>query len=315
MSDIEPVVSEKPSRWYVVILVGLPVWFAVSVVGALWLYFHLQEREAGERQAAFAREISIASLADDLRKFTSLIGERHTGGDEPGRNLSRAASMVEGALGPGNIGLEVSRHRGPSDWSLIETAIPAARQDADSVWVLTGYDAPRGGIGGQFNASGLAAVLAAIQAGANDEPVRHLRFLFLPHLHDEGAPVAETLRIAAETMTARGGVDSVLWVEAMGAAQELELRAKNPEALPVDNLADIGEVSPEPFGLEFGDGVPSWLGEAMVRVSTRGPHQPGEPDIDVPSPTLTADAAGMLLELLRRVSGVETIDPGGPAQR
>ena len=310
MSDSAETIRAKPSRWYPVILVGLPLWLAVSAVGALWLYFHLEKREAGMRRAAFAREISITSLADDLRKFTSLIGERHAGDGEPGENLLRAAAMVEGTLGPANTGLDIQRHRGPADWPLLETAIPARRPAAGSVWVITGYDAPRGGIGGQFNASGLAAVLAAIQAGANDVPERHLRFLFLPHLHDAGAPVAETLRIAAETMTSRGEVDAVLWVEAMGAGSDLQLSADNPQILPADQLADLGEVVPGSHGLDAGDRVPAWLPDALVRVSTRGPQVPGEPDDAVPSPTLTADAAGRLLELLRRMAGVEP--PGDP---
>lgn len=305
MSDSEPTVRTKPSRWYAVILVGLPVWLGLSVVGALWLYFHLEEREAGMRRAAFAREISISSLADDLRKFTSFIGERHAGEGEPGENLMRAAAMVEGTLGPANTGLDIQRHRGPADWPLLETSIPARRQAAESVWVVTGYDAPRGGIGGQFNASGLAAVLAVIQAGANDVPERHLRFLFIPHMHDAEAPVAETLRMAAETMTSRGEVAAVLWVEAMGAASDLQLSANDPQALPVDDLTDIGVVVPGTHGLDAGGIVPAWLMDALVRVSTREPHVPGESDLEVPSPTLTADAAGRLFELLRRMSGVE----------
>lgn len=302
MSESDPAAAAKTNRWYVVLLVGLPAWLVVSAVGALWWYFELEKREALTRQAAFAREISISSLADDLRKFTTLIGERHTGEGEPSVNLGRAASMIEGLLGPSNTGLEIQRVRGPGDWPLLETSIPAARPDAPSVWVLTGYDAPRGSRGGQFNASGLAAMLAAIQAAANDVPEKHLRFLFLPHVYDAEAPVPATLRIAAETLTARGEVDAVLWVEAMGAGSELQLSAKRPAELPADFLTDIGDVVPGGHGLPEGEPVPVWLTDAIVRVSTRGPYVPGDGGDDVAPPTLTADAAGKLLELLRRMA-------------
>jgi len=302
MNPSESPTPPKSSRWYPVILVGLPLWLAVSAVGALWYYFHKQERDAEMRRAAFAREISIASLGDDLRKFTSLIGERHSGSGEPGINLLRAASMIEGVLGPSNTGLEIRRARGPRDWPLLETSIPAGRSGAGSVWILTGYDSPPGGIGGEFNASGLAAVIAAIQAAANDVPDRHLRFLFLPHMHDPDAPIGDTLRTAAAMMTARGEVEMVFFVEAMGSGSNLMLSANRSEVLPVDQLADLGVVAPGGSGWESYDGVPDWLVETVVRTSTRAPLEPGEEDVDMPSPSVTADAAGKLLELLRRIA-------------
>ncbi|MFU8894340.1 MAG: hypothetical protein ACNA8L_12015 [Luteolibacter sp.] len=292
----------KSARWYPILLVGLPLWLACSAGGALWYYFHKQEREAEMRRAAFAREISVASLADDLRKFTVLIGERHSGEGEPSLNLMRAASMIEGVLGPSNTGLDIRRLRGPGNWPLLETSIPARRAGAKSVWVITGYDGPPGGNGGEFNASGLSAVIAAIQAAANDVPERHLRFLFLPHVHDPDAPVGDTLRMAAEAITARGEVDAVLWVEAMGTAPNLQLQANQPAALPIDQLADLGSVAAGTHGLEAYEGVPPWLMEAVVRVSTRAPYVAGEADLDMPSPAIATDAAGKLLELLRRIA-------------
>lgn len=302
MNDPENPAPAKSARWYPILLVGLPLWLFVSAIGALWYYFHLEKIEAETRRAAFAREISVASLADDLRKFAALIGERHTGDGEPSANLLRAASMIEGVLGPSNTGLDIRRLRGPADWPLLETSIPSARSGASSVWVITAYDAPPGGVGGQFNASGLSAVIAAIQAAANDAPGRHLRFLFLPHLLDPEAPVSETLRIAAETMTARGEVDTVLWVEAMGSPGDLQLNALRPESLPSDQLADLGAVVPGSHGLDNHEGVPQWLIDAVVRVSTRGPYVAGEADDGVPSPMRTTDAAGKFLELVRRIA-------------
>ena len=297
-----PAEPAKPRRAYALLLVGLPMWLAISAGGALWWYFELEEKEALTRQAAFAKEISVSSLSDDLRKFTTLIGERHTGNDKAAANLGRAASMIEGLLGPSNTGLEIRRVRGPGDWPLLETAIPARQPDAPSIWILTGYDAPRGTRGGQFNASGLAAVLATAQAAAGDTPDVHLRFLFLPHLHESEAPVPDTLRLAAETMTRHGEVRAVLWVEAMAAGPQLLLSANRPESLPADFLTDIGVVVPGGHGLPKNDPVPAWLGDAIVRVSTRAPLSPGENNDEVPSPANTADAAGKLLELLRRMA-------------
>jgi hypothetical protein len=306
-SVAEPAVTRVPPsvKWYRIILVAIPLWLAVSAVGALWYYFHLERRAALERQAAFAREISISSLADDLRKFTGLIGERHSGADAPAYNLTRTAAMIEGLLGPANTGLDVRRLRGPAEWPIIETHIPAVRTDADSIWVITGYDSPPGSRGGQFNASGVAALLAAIQAAAADTPDRHLRFLFLPHWHADAELAAATLSLAAEAMQVRGRPAALFWVEAMGAGPTLVLSARNSESLPVAQLEELGEIA---AGGQFtipateADVVPPWLPDALVRVSTRAPAIAGEVDDAIPSPTITADAAGKLLEFLRRMS-------------
>jgi len=302
MTDCLPDAPAKSHRGYAILLVGLPLWLAISAGGALWWYFELEKKEALTRQAAFAREISITSLADDLRKFTTLIGERHTGNVTASANLGRAAAMIEGLLGPANTGLEIQRVRGPGEWPLLETSIPAKRPDAPSLWILTGYDSPHDSRGGQFNASGLAAVLATAQAAAADTPDVHLRFLFLPHLHEPEAPVAATLRLAAETMTRQGEVKAVLWIEAMAAGPQLLLSANQPAVLPADFLTDIGTVVPGGHSLPQGDPIPAWLGDTVVRVSTRGSFTAGENNDEVPSPTTTADAAGKLLELLRRMA-------------
>lgn len=302
MSESETIPEARPSRWVPIFLIVLPLWLALSAGGALWYYFYKKDREAESRQAAFAREISTASLGDDLRKFTTFIGERHAGEGDPSINLMRAASMIEGLLGPSNTGLEIRRVRGPGQWPLLETSIPSRRPGAKSVWIITGYDAPAGNAGGELNASGVAAVIAAIQAAASDMPERHLRFLFLPHLYDSDAPIGDTLRIAAETITARGEVDAVLWVEAMGDANDLILRANQPDVLPVEQLADLGSVSPGTHGLEIHDQVPGWLIDAIVRVSTREPRPLDQVDSGIPSPGSTADAAGKLLELMRRLA-------------
>lgn len=302
MNDSPATPATRQTRWVPVFLVILPSWLALSAAGALWYYFYQKDRDAESRQAAFAREISIASLGDDLRKFTTFIGERHTGEGEPALNLLRAASMIEGLLGPSNTGLEIRRIRGPMKWPLLETAIPAPEPEAGSIWIITGYDAPAGTRGGEINASGVAAVIAAIQAAANDTPDRHLRFLFLPHLHDTQAPVGETLRIAAETLTARGHVDTVMWVEAMGGPDPLQLRANQPAALPVDQLDDLGHAAPGTHGLESHAQVPQWLIDTIIRVSTREPMPGGDPVDGTPAPGATADAAGRLLELMRRLA-------------
>lgn len=314
MSDSEIPCESIPNRWIPVLLVGLPIWLVASAVAALWFYFHKQEVDALNRQSAFAREISIASLGDDLRKFISIIGERHTSDGEPAINLMRAASMIEGVLGPSNTGLDIRRIRGPESWPIIETTIPAKKPNAPSIWILTGYDATPGTPGCQFNSSGLAVTIACIQAAANDAPDKHLRFLFLPHMHDPDAPIAETLRAAAEIITNRGEASHILWIEAMSASRDLHLRANQPQLLPIPALSDLGFATSGRHGLEIHDDVPSWLLDSIIRVSTRAPFAHGGEDSAFPSTTTAADAAGKLLELIRRLGNVTNETMSMPPQ-
>lgn len=285
----------SPRRWLRWLLVLLPAWLLASGAVALWWYFDRERGRALERDEAFARQVSVAGVADDLRKLGTIVGERNTASPTARANLARAASMVEGALGPSNTGYAVRRLAGPDEWSLLQVTLPGSDPKAAPLWVVTGYDSPRGEPGA---GSGLAATMAVAQALADLRPRRAVHFLFLPHARESEGPVAATLDRVATMAPAPA---TLLWIDVMGDGGEL--RVSLPPGVPLvrETLAGLGRfVEDNPadssdalWRLAADSSVP------LVRVAgDRGAGLP--PGAGSDSADATAAAAGRLAEWIRR---------------
>ncbi len=296
--------SVSRPRWVGLLLVLLPAWLIASGIGAMWFYFVLEEKKELESQARFARTASIPALEDDLRKIVRLIGERNTSSPLSGDNLSRAASMIEGTLGPSNTGYSVRREHGPATWPLLAATLHGQSRNAPSVWIVTSYDSRPGTAGGEGNASGLAATLAAAQALANDKPAASIHFVFLPHANEPESPVSETARKLADIMGSPDNVSAILCVEAMGAGESLVLSSRSPNLRPLDFLDGLGTVpgndaiypnaETDLAGLFYEMDLPA------VRVATRSVLAPDETDDETPPAATVAASTGRLIELIRR---------------
>lgn len=177
-------VAQKRVAW---LLWVIPLWLAVSAGLGLWYYYHREKLRSQDEQERFAQSVSVESIADDLHKIVDVIGERNTTSEKASANLSRAASMVEGLLGPSNIGYVVNRIPGPAQWPILQVSLRGKDDSAPTVWVITSYDSQPGSSFG--NANGLAGSLAAAQAMAGDKPKARVAFLFIPHAEDASAPL------------------------------------------------------------------------------------------------------------------------------
>lgn len=287
-----------------VLLVLLPVWLLGSGAAALWYYFHLERKEALVEQARFAKAVALPLLEDDLKKIVQIIGERNTSSAAASEALSRTAAMIEGLLGPSNTGYAVRRTRGPTDWPILQASIAGKSKSAPAVWVVTSYDSRPGSRGGEANASGLAATLAAAQALAADQPDSSIHFIFLPHANDPGAPVMETAAALNQLVKTTGTPAAVLCIEAMGAGEDLWLSSRESSARPLQQAAGLGKI----YGAEvicLNDDVDlasvlCELGLPAVRVATREMLAHDEEDEQIPSAPRIAAATGRLMELLRR---------------
>lgn len=278
------------------LLVGLPVWLALSAAVALWLYYQEDEPE----QPRFTREISAPMLADDLRKFVEVIGERNPSSGRAAANLGSAAAMIEGLLGPSNTGYSVALERGPAAWPLVSVTLAGRnRAAAAPVWVVAAYDSRPGSRGAEANASGTTAVLAAAQAIAADEPATSVHFVFIPHDNDPESPVAETSLILAEKLIRQSGASVVLCVEAMGAGEDLLLTAADPAALPPALTAGPGRIGDTVAGDSLA-GRLHGLGLPAVRIATRDRLAADEPDERLPFSGTVVISTGKLIELIRR---------------
>jgi hypothetical protein len=283
------------------LLVGLPVWLALSAAVALWLYYQGDEPE----QPRFSQAISGPMLADDLKKFVEVIGERHASAERPAANLGRAAAMIEGLLGPSNTGYAVHLERGPAQWPLVSVTLRGGSPAAAPVWVVAAYDSRPGSRGAEANASGVVAALAAARAMAADTPARSVRFVFLPHDNDPGSPVEETTAILLEKLMGRNGAAVVWCVEAMGASEDLELSARDAAALPPGSDGLVATSAET--GVDGLAGRLAELGLPAVRVATRRPLAEGEADDRPPFSGTVVISAGKLVELIRQ-SAARIID-------
>jgi hypothetical protein len=300
MSEENP----KRPRWLAVLLVALPVWLMLSGAAGIWYFIHREKEAEISGRQRFARTVSVSSLADDMRKLTALIGERHTGSVEAGISLTRTAAMIEGLLGPSNTGYTVRRVRGPQEWPLLHVLLPGGEAKSAALWVVVSYDSRPGSPGVEANATGLAAVMAAAQAIADDRPARTVHFAFIPHANDPGAPVEKTAGMLRDLMRGTGPAGVVLCVEAMGGGSELWISARDAAAIPMKHTHALGRVmdhgeatsgsTADLAGMLADSGLPA------VRVATRSSVMAGDPDARQPDSQMLASSAGRLIELIRR---------------
>ncbi len=292
------------------LLVGLPLWLAVSAGIGLWLHFKKEKERELAQESRFARAVSIPSLKDDLTKFVEIIGERHASTESAASNLSRAASMIEGLLGSSNMGYTVNRLRGPANWPMLHVTLPGSDPSSPPVWVLAAYDSRPGSKGADLNASGLAATLATAQAMANSKNPSPVHFLFIPHTHDPDSPVIETIQLARQSIAKQGPPHSVLCVETMGSGERLWLTSRDTEAKSLPLIQGLGEVvgaevacladDTDLASLLFETGLPT------ARVAT-GPIPPADAKDDrTPFAPTVAASTGRLLELVQRCAGTHS---------
>jgi hypothetical protein len=294
----------KRPRWVTFLLVLIPVWLVCSAGGALIYYFHREKKQAQVEQARFVQAISVPLMADDLRKFVEIIGERNPSSETAATNLSRTASMIEGLLGPANTGYTVKKITGPTSWPLLQVTLVGKNPTAPAVWIATTYDSRVGSPGAEGNATGLAATLAVAQALAADSLAAPVHFVFLPHGNDTESPVHETVTKFHGLLKSQSPPLAILCVEAMGAGESLWLTSRETSAKPLEWVTGLGGV----YGAEVAclgeDGdLASLLFKVnlpAVRVSTRAMLKAGEKDDKPPFAPTVAAAAGRLIELIRR---------------
>lgn len=292
--------SEGP-RIVSVLLVIVPLWLLLSGAGAVWYFRGSEDRKEQENQQFYARSVSPSAIQDDVKKFVEIIGERNVASPVAAKNLTRAAAMIEGTLGPSNTGFTVMKELGPLEWPLLYAKILGTHPEKPSVWVICSYDSREKGRGVEANATGLAAVLAAAQALVGEKPRATVHFAFVPHANDSTSPVAETTKRLAERI---GRSSMVLTVEAMGSGEVLWLSSQDSSAAPLEIAQGLGMVrndlnvvkseSSDLASRLFQLGIPA------VRVATRPLVTAQDADANMPSGAVLAASAGRLVELIRR---------------
>lgn len=224
------------SKWLVVCLTLIPLWLALSAGVAVWWSLRDDDQQERERNQRFALEMSEQRISEDLRKLGEMVGERHTGEQSSSKNLTRAAAMVEGVLGPSNTGYLIERIVAPMEWPIIRVSLPAKQANAPHLWVLTPYDSPRD----QSTAladSALAAAIAAAQTMAKDQAPCHIHFLFVPHGNEVEAPVRQTMERIQSLMKSPS---AAFIIGPMGTSPQLLALSPNAASSSTQALGDLG---------------------------------------------------------------------------
>jgi hypothetical protein len=295
--------EKRKSRVLPWLLVILPLWLIVSGAFALVKYFKNEEQDKIVAEKRFSKNVSIVSIADDLKKIISVIGERNTSNPD---QLSSTASMIEGTLGPSNTGYQVSKIKSHSDFPILKVSIPSLEKSTGPIWILTSYDSPYDSSGAEKNATGLVATLAAAQSLADLSPAQTIHFLFIPHVNEDDAPVLETTLIVSKLIQSETTPRAIFCIEAMGDAETLMMSSRDTAALPTVDFDDLGKI----LGAEvvcLGDDfdLSSTLFEMnlpAIRISTRPTLLPDESDEKLPFAPTVAASTGRLIELIRRLS-------------
>ncbi|MEP4078842.1 hypothetical protein [Haloferula sp.] len=295
--------KSRRSRWMVAALVILPAWLVISAGFGVWKYYQDSKKEEIIEPSKFATPISPDRISDDMRKLVEIVGPRNVGSEEGANGLTRAASMIQGSLGPGNAGYRVELEGGPEtpngQWPVIMATLPGG--SAQPLWVIAGYDTLGGGV--EANSSGLASVLAVARAVAGEKPRRPVKFAFLPHAYDTDGPVLPLLDRFTRKL---GKPDLVLVVEAMGAKGELMISSRDAEALARPSFEAHGAiVGAEAVCLEDDFDLASTLFELnqpAIRVATRRVVREGEADEVLPDAAKHAASTRALAELVMELA-------------
>ena len=243
-------------------------------------------------------------VGDDLRKITTLIGERHTLGEGPAKNLTRAASWIEGLLGPSNTGYVIAKKQGPLQWPILVAKLPGKDPDKSAVWIISAYDSRAGSNGIEANATGLVASIAAARALAGSEVNSNIHFAFLPHFNHLESPRTETAALLKNLIAESGLPKAVLCIEAMGTQAALQASSRDATLLanlPLHDLATA--VEPDPTCLDDDKDLASVLfemGLPAARIATRPPLTNEERDDPMPTEATVAQSAIHLTELIKR---------------
>lgn len=289
-TDPEP----RKSRWVVVLLWLVPLWLIVSAGVGIWLYLRSKESDARKEVTRYVTAVSETAMADDLTKLAKIIGPRNPGIDS-GKGLTRAASWIEGMLGPSNTGYTIQKLDGPDKWPLLQINLTGTRQDAPAVWVVTSYDTAGSSGDGDPAASTVVSVIAAAQDLAGDDLQRTVKFIFLPHGNDTAsAELVSRTRARLVQVLREERSHAILCAGRMGGGTNLVVSSpadENPVFPLVGNLGKVVKAEgPDLLGT-------SLFVEHLPAVDIATSHATGARTKDL------AIATGRLVELIRLAAG------------
>lgn len=158
----------------------LPVGVVVGTIVFMFMYFYMEREDEREHSVIASYGLRVDDLDDMVLKFTDRIGVRDYQTDAGQRGLRRAASMIEGRLGPQNVGYPVKKGDGEA----------IAELQLKSLWVdLLGSSASEqiviaavsyAGSGEIADTNCVSTLMMLASSMAREKPAKTIRFVFLP---------------------------------------------------------------------------------------------------------------------------------------
>ncbi|WP_227021471.1 hypothetical protein [Oceaniferula marina] len=172
--------SEHSPRKYKIMLMILPVGVVIGTIVFMVAYFKMERDEERQRAVIASYGLRVEDLSDMVGKLTDRIGPRDHGSESGRRGMKQASAMIEGRLGPQNVGYKVEKGGGEAigewQWKSLWVDIEGRSAPEEVIIVAASY----AGEGQDADATCLSTVVMLASAMARKEPARTLRFVFLP---------------------------------------------------------------------------------------------------------------------------------------
>lgn len=157
----------------------IPGILAVSVILSLVWYVNREE----ETWEPYESQVKVSGIFDNLQKLQTYIGPRGWETEEERKNLRSVTAMIDGWLGPENLGYEVERSRGIERagrlWPVL--AIQRGGQENQSLVGISQGD----------EGAGLAVAFALAELEGHFEGENGVALIFYPPGLEWGATLAE----------------------------------------------------------------------------------------------------------------------------
>ncbi|MGB2403288.1 MAG: hypothetical protein ACPIA7_07735 [Akkermansiaceae bacterium] len=158
----------------------LPVGVVIGTIIFMFMYFYLEREDEKNHAVIASHGLRISDLEDMVEKFTDRIGQRNIRTEQGRAGLRRAASMIEGRLGPQNVGYPVARSKGEAAhgflWKSLSVEILGQKNPNEVVFAMVSY----AGVGVDADANTVSTLIMLASSMAREIPDRTIRFVFTP---------------------------------------------------------------------------------------------------------------------------------------
>lgn len=172
--------DSRPPRIYKIAIMILPIGVVIGTAVFMWMYFANHLKEKNEQNVIVATGIRAGDLRDMVGKLTGLIGERDIGTEQGRAGLARAAAMIEGRLGPQNLGLRVNKGAGDAVdgrlWKSLWVDVRGGGKNNEVVIAAVSF----AGAGETADANTVSTLAMLASSLAKEKPARTIRLVFLP---------------------------------------------------------------------------------------------------------------------------------------